>query len=86
MDWPEAIVAIIIIVTIAKFLNKRRNERLGLVEDVHGDLVTIPDRGTQQLREDVKYLKDRVAVLEKLATEDRDAYRLENEIEKLRDR
>lgn len=86
MDWPEAIVAIIVIVTIAKFLNKRRNERLGLVEDVHGDLVTIPDRETQQLREDVKYLKDRVAVLEKLAAEDRDAYRLENEIEKLRDR
>lgn len=86
MDWPEAIVAIIVVVTIAKFLNKRRNERLGLVEDVHGDLVTIPDRESRQLREDVKYLKDRVAVLEKIATDDRDAHQLENEIEKLRDR
>ena len=86
MDWPEAIVAIIVVVMIAKFLNKRRNERLGLVEDINGDLVPLPNTDSQRLQKEVDYLKERVAVLEKIATDDRGARELENEIEKRRDR
>lgn len=40
----------------------------------------------QRMQEDMKYLKDRVATLEKIATDDRGARDLDNEIEKLRDR
>lgn len=44
------------------------------------------DADTDRMREEMKYLKDRVATLEKIATDDRGARQLENEIEQLRDR
>ena len=40
----------------------------------------------KQMREEMRYLKDRVAVLEEIATDGRGARQLESEIEKLRDR
>jgi hypothetical protein len=44
------------------------------------------DADTDRMREEMKYLKDRVATLEKIATDDRGARQLESEIEQLRDR
>ncbi|GAA0483006.1 hypothetical protein GCM10009096_26720 [Parasphingorhabdus litoris] len=39
----------------------------------------------QQMNEDMKYLKERVATLEKIVTDERGARELESEIAKLRD-
>ncbi|VAV93625.1 hypothetical protein MNBD_ALPHA04-1676 [hydrothermal vent metagenome] len=89
MDWPEAVVAIIIIVTIGRVLRSKYRAQNGILEDKEGNAIAHqlkhePD--SDRLREEVKYLKERVAVLEKIATDDRGARDLENEIEKLRDR
>ena len=40
----------------------------------------------RQMREEMKYLKDRVAVLEQITTDGHSSKQLENEIEQLRDR
>jgi len=40
----------------------------------------------QQMRAEMKYLKDRVAVLEQITTDGHSSKQLENEIEQLRDR
>lgn len=89
MDWPEAVVAIIIIVTIGRVMRSKYRAQHGILEDKEGNAIATqvkhdPDAG--RLKEEVKYLKERVAVLEKIATDDRGARELENEIEKLRDR
>ncbi|MEP3224600.1 MAG: hypothetical protein ABJO01_01405 [Parasphingorhabdus sp.] len=41
---------------------------------------------SEQMQDDMQYLKDRVATLEKIVTDERGARELDNEIAKLRDR
>ncbi len=86
MNPFEMVVAIIIVVTIGKVVNTRVQAKHGIASDEDGNPVTLVDPDANQLREEVKYLKERVAVLEKIATDDRGARELGNEIEKLRDR
>lgn len=89
MGWAEAVVAIIIIVTIGRVLRSKYRAEHGILEDHKGNAIgsqTRHDPEADRLRDEVKYLKERVAVLEKIATDDRGARELENEIEKLRDR
>jgi|TARA_R110001606_G_scaffold374956_2_gene533026 cell division protein FtsL len=86
MNPFEMVVAIIIVVTIGKVLSTRYRAQNGIIEDQHGNEIAAQNRDSDRLQEEVKYLKERVAVLEKIATDDRGARELENEIEKLRDR
>lgn len=88
MGWAEAVVAIIIVITIGKVMTSKYRAQNGILEDEDGNAITVTpsaDPDAVRLREEVKYLKERVAVLEKIATDDRGARELENEIEKLRD-
>lgn len=45
---------------------------------------TLPDPDTGRMREEIKTLKERIAVLERLATDTNSAVALDREIEKLR--
>lgn len=45
---------------------------------------TLPDPDAGRMREEIKTLKDRIAVLERLATDTNSAVALDREIEKLR--
>lgn len=75
------VVAIVFIVSITSLLRAR----MGVRKDRHGNELPHHDSAeTQRLREEMKVLKDRVAVLERIAT-DRNMS-LEQEIERLRDR
>lgn len=56
------------------------------MEEKYGHLKKEAGPDADIMREEIKYLKDRVATLEKIATDDRGAIDLQNEIEKLRDR
>ena len=91
MGWPEAIVAIVIIATIGRVMRSKYRAENGILEDRKGNSVAIQNHSNSdpekdRLREEVMTLKERVQVLEKIATDDRGARDLENEIEKLRDR
>tara|TARA_R110000772_G_scaffold23717_7_gene63287 strand:- start:2026 stop:2286 length:261 start_codon:yes stop_codon:yes gene_type:complete len=85
MNPFEMVVAIIVVITIGKVLSTRIRSKHGLSEDKNGNIIPTQDPDSGRLREEVKYLKERVAVLEKIATDDRGTRELENEIEKLRD-
>jgi hypothetical protein len=75
------VVAIVFIVSITSLLRAR----MGIRKDRHGNELPMHDSAeTQRMREEMKVLKDRVAVLERIAT-DRNLG-LEQEIERLRDR
>lgn len=75
------VVAIVLIVTIGRILSARYGIRHGR----HGrNLPVQPDPEAALLREEVRALKERIAVLERLATDETSA--LDREIEKLRER
>ncbi|MEJ7932778.1 hypothetical protein WG907_00720 [Sphingobium sp. AN558] len=82
MNPFEMVVAIVAITAIASVVRAK----YGVVRRHKGEdiLARAPDPEAERLRAEVKALKDRVAVLERLATDGSTA--LEREFEKLRDR
>lgn len=90
MGWEEVVIVAIIAVTIGRVMRSRYRAQNGILEDRKGNSIALAkapqDPDSDRLKEEVSTLKERVAVLEKIATEDRGARELESEIEKLRDR
>lgn len=80
MDPFSMVVAIVGITAVASVLRARYGSR----KDAKGNEIPIHYADTARTREDMKALKDRVAVLERLATDD--TSRLDREIDQLRDR
>jgi|UniRef100_UPI0035CA939F hypothetical protein len=87
MNPFEMVVALVVIVTIGRVAMAR----YGVVHTKRGEDVRFRDdpaaqAENQRLRDELKAMKDRLAVLERLATDDNDSgARLDREIEKLRD-
>jgi hypothetical protein len=78
MNPFEMVVLIILIVTIGKvFSGRRRNKDIGT------DIIQA-DPDSARMREEVRMLKERIAVLERIATDNSSATALDREIEKLR--
>lgn len=83
MHWAEMVVLIVLIATIGRIVRTRyqygwRQEQQGPRAD--------PNE-SDRLRAEIRDLKDRIAVLERLATDDNsNSVRLDREIERLRDR
>jgi len=77
------VVAIVLIVMIAGVIRSKNNAKHGVIEDDDGNQRRLVDPDTGQMREEIKQLKDRIAVLERIATDK--SNRLEDEIEALRD-
>ncbi|MBY0583106.1 MAG: hypothetical protein K2P68_09355 [Sphingomonas sp.] len=80
MQVFEMVVMIVAIVTVGRIIRLRyetKNSAAGMDAAPVGD--------ARRLRDEVTMLKERIAVLERLATDDNNAVRLDREIEKLRD-
>jgi hypothetical protein len=81
MNPFEMVVMIVAIVMIASVVKAR----YGVTRDKHGNEVLYrPDPEAGRLKEEIVQLKERIAVLERLATDDNGARLLDREIEKLR--
>ncbi len=80
------IVLIVAIACIAGVMKARYKAQNGIIEDKNGydKIVRTDDPEATALREEVKQLKERLAVLERIATDGRKADELDREIEKLR--
>jgi hypothetical protein len=83
MNPFEMVVIIVAIVSISSVIGVALKARHGIREDKDGNPILVNDGETQRLRDEVRTLKERVAVLERIAT-DRN-HSLEQEIERLRD-
>jgi hypothetical protein len=85
MNPLEMVVAIIVVVTIGSVLKAR----YGIHKDKHGNefRAANPEAGVEnaRLRDEVRSLKERVQVLERVITDNNSSLRLDAEIEKLRD-
>lgn len=76
----EMVVAIVLITTIAGIWKAKH----GVRRDRRGNEYLIDQKENERLREEVKALKERLAVIERITVEKESS--LEREIERLRDR
>jgi hypothetical protein len=81
MNPFEMVVLIIAIITIGKVFSSRSGRRGG--KGITDDLIQA-DPDSARMREELKALKDRIAVLERIATDTSSSAALDREIEKLR--
>lgn len=81
IDNPFAmVVMIVLIVSIASIFRARHSSRRGR----HGEAAIRDDAETARLRDEVRQLKERIQVLERITVEKENS--LERQIEQLRDR
>ncbi|MFA5988715.1 MAG: hypothetical protein WC803_03800 [Sphingomonas sp.] len=80
MSFGTTAVMLVLIVMVARVLRARYDAQGRGIRNF------TPTDDTRHLREEVHTLKERIAVLERLATDENNATRLDREIEKLRDR
>ena len=78
------VVAIVAMVMFASVMKTRYRARHGISEDQNGRAIVTDTADAKALREEVKSLKDRIAVLERVITDQHSSVTLEQEIEKLR--
>ena len=86
MNQFELVAAIVLIVMVASIVKTAIRARHGLTRDRKGNEVPVVrnDPDAARLKEEVRTLKERIAVLERLATDNNAAVNLDREIEKLR--
>ncbi|MBL0925792.1 MAG: hypothetical protein IBJ12_15175 [Sphingomonadaceae bacterium] len=84
------VVAIVLIVTIGKVLSSRYKARHGIIEDedMLGNKTqrVIGGGDTQAMQNEIRTLKDRIQVLERIATDNNSASDINRQIEELRGR
>jgi cation transport ATPase len=81
MNQYEMVVLIVFIVTLGRVLSGRRRTK------TNAEVIqTAPDviEDASRMQSEIKVLKDRIAVLERITTETNSAVALDREIEKLR--
>lgn len=86
MNLWTAIVVIVAIIAIAEVLKAKHRARHGITTDVMGNEKPIAPPTNPALEREVEELRERVKVLERIATEDRETKRLSAEIESLREK
>jgi uncharacterized coiled-coil DUF342 family protein len=86
MSFWTAIVIIVAIVAVAEVIKSRHRARNGITLDWMGEEKPIAPPANPALVREVEELRERVKVLERIATEDRETKLLSAEIESLRDK
>jgi hypothetical protein len=86
----EMVVAIILIVTVGKIISAKQKAKHGIIEDedMLGNKTQrlISNSDTQAMQDEIRALKDRIQVLERIATDNNSANDLNRQIEELRGR
>jgi hypothetical protein len=86
MNPFEMVLGIIIVVTIGNVLKARYGYRKGSRRGEHlAGAEPVAAYENQQLKGEIGALKERIAVLERVVTDNEGSLRLDREIEKLRD-
>lgn len=84
------VVAIVLIVTIGKVLSSKHKARNGIIEDedMLGNKTQrlIGNKDTQAMQDEIRTLKERIQVLERIATDNSSASDINRQIEELRGR
>lgn len=86
----EMVVAIIAIITIGRIIQTKQKAKLGIVEDENfmGTKTRrlLNNADTQQMQDEIRDLKERIQVLERIATDNNNMSDINRQIEELRSR
>ena len=86
----EMVVAIILIITVGKIIQNKQRAKHGIIEDedMLGNKTQrlMGNSDTQGMQDEIRALKDRIQVLERIATENNSANDINRQIEELRNR
>jgi hypothetical protein len=84
------IVAIVLVVTIGKVLSTKFKAQNGIVEDVdlmgNSKQALLGSADVQKMQDEIRILKDRIQVLERIATDNNSANDVSRQIEALREK
>jgi hypothetical protein len=86
MNWAFAVVLIVALVCVAEVLKAKYRAKNGIALDWMGGEKPITPPTNPELEREVEELRERVKVLERIATEDRETKLLSAEIESLREK
>lgn len=86
MNWAFAVVLIVALVCVAEVLKAKYRARHGITTDAMGNEKPLAPPTSPALEREVEELRERVKVLERIATEDTETKRLSAEIESLREK
>ena len=86
MSFWTAVVVIVAIIAVAEVLKAKHRARHGMNTDMTGNEKPVPPPTNPALEREVEALRERVKVLERIATEDRETKLLSAEIESLREK
>lgn len=91
MSWPLAVVLIVLIVAAGKVMAAKYRAQAGILEDEYGNQQRVPESKDPQAEREIEELRDRIKVLERIATESnsldaRETKRISAEIEALRNK
>ena len=84
MSFWTAIVIIVGIIAVAEVLKAKHRARHGITVDHNGTEKWV-ERHEAELKREIEELRERIKVLERIATDGRDTRLLADEIDKLRD-
>lgn len=84
MVFWEAVVFIVAIGAVASVVKSHYRAKHGIIADEDGNERLAVDPETGRMKAEIIQLKERIAVLERLATDDNGVRLLDREIEKLR--
>ena len=90
MDPFQMVVAIIAIITIGRVIQTKQKAKHGIVEDENfmGTKTRrlLNNADTQQMQDEIRALKERIQVLERIATDNNNMSDINRQIEELRSR
>lgn len=90
MDPFQMVVAIIAIITIGRVIQTKQKAKPGIVEDENfmGTKThrLLNNADTQQMQDEIRALKERIQILERIATDNNSASDINRQIEELRSR
>ena len=85
MSMWTAIVVIVAIIGLTEIFKAKHRARHGITTDMMGNETPVM-RENSELKRELEDLRERIKVLERIATEDRDTKQLSAEIERLREK
>jgi hypothetical protein len=84
------VVAIVLIATIGKVLSSKYKAQNGIIEDVdmlgNSQQRQLANGDAQKMQDEIRTLKDRIQVLERIATDNNSANDINRQIEALREK
>ena len=86
MSFWTAIVVIVAIIAVTEVIKSKHRARHGITTDMMGNEKPVAPPTNPALEREVEELRERVKVLERIATEDRETKLLSAEIESLREK